>query len=407
MRQDARRPEWQGPLAGVKVLDLSMMLAGPAVTTLLGDLGADIWKVEPPWGDGSRHMPPYLNGESHYFIATNRNKKSLVVDLKRPEGVAIVRDLARHADALVENYRPGVMESLGLGYETLSAINPGLIYCSISGFGKDSPSRDKPSYDIVTQAMSGVMSVNGEPDGPPEKIGLPVGDLIGGYYGSLAVVAALFERQAGRGGGRLIDLSLVDMTIGMLGYLAQVYFVTGEDPGRTGSKHPSIAPYGSYPTADGFIVVACLTETFWANFARAIGRPELLSDERFKGETRIQNRHVLDAEIDAVMRTRSTAAWQAILEAHDVPNAPILSVGQALEQAHTRARALVVEAEHPRAGRLRMVGRPIKYVGMAQSPLAPPPMLGEHTRQILANELGYSDETIATLEGQGTINSGS
>ena len=397
--------EWAGPLAGVKVLDLSLMVAGPYTTTLLGDLGAEIWKVEPPWGDGTRGMAPYVNGESHYFIAINRNKKSLAVDLKQPRGAQVIRDLVRRADVLVENFRPGVMDALGLDYGTLAELNPRLIYCSITGFGTDSPLRDKPSYDIVTQALSGAMSVNGDPDGPPQKIGLPLGDLVGGIYGSLGVVAALFERQAGSGGGRHIDLSLVDGMLGMLGYFAQIYFVTGKNPGRAGSKHPAFSPYGSYPTADGHIVIACLTETFWANFAKALEHPDLLDDPRFTvNEARLKNRDALDAEVSAVMRRRPMAEWQAILEAHDVPHAPILGVGEALEQPHARARDMVVTADHPRAGTLRMVGRPIKYVGMPQRPLDPPPMFGEHTRQILAEELGYAEEVINALEQDGTIN---
>lgn len=395
---------WAGPLADITVLDLTRVLAGPYGTMLLGDLGAQILKVEPPGkGDDIRMMAPFVNGESHYFIALNRNKKSLVIDLKKPEGVQAIKDLARKADVLVENYRPGVMDSLGLDYATLAAINPRLIYCSISGFGAYGPMRDKPSFDIVTQALSGAMSVNGSPGGPPEKLGIPLGDMVGGVYGSVAILSALHERGA-TGRGRHIDISLLDGMMGMLGYLAQVYFVTGKSPAPVGTRHPNIAPYGAYPAADGHLIVACLTEVFWLNFAKALGRPDLLEDPRFDTyRHRLDNREALEDEINAIMRRRTVAEWRKILDEYDVPHAPILSVGDALESAHARAREMVVTAEHPAAGAIRMVGRPIKFVGARQSPLAPPPCLGEHTRQVLADLAGYSDETLDVLQRVGVI----
>ncbi len=397
-------PGWAGPLADIKVLDLTRVLAGPYTTMLLGDLGAEVLKIEPPGkGDDIRIMAPFINGESHYFIALNRNKKSLVIDLKKPEGVQAVMDLARKADVLVENYRPGVMDSLGLGYENLAQLNPRLVYCSISGFGAYGPLRDKPSFDIVTQALSGAISVNGSPDTPPEKLGIPLGDMVGGVYGSLAIMSAIHERHSTHR-GRHIDISLLDGMLGMLGYLAQIYFVSGQSPGRVGSKHANLTPYGAYPASDGHLVVACLTEGFWINFAKALGRPDFLQDPRFSGyEIRLKNRQVLDDEINAVMRRRTMAEWKKILEEHDVPHALILSVGEALESAHAQARDMVVTADHPSAGKIRMVGRPIKFTGAPQTPLAPPPRLGEHTRQVLAEEAGYSPETLDALEQAGVI----
>ena len=247
------------------------------------------------------------------------------------------------------------------------------------------------------------MSVNGSPDTPPEKLGIPLGDMVGGVYGSLAIMSAIHERHS-TNRGRHIDISLLDGMLGMLGYLAQIYFVSGQSPGRVGSKHPNITPYGAYPASDGHLIVACLTEGFWINFAKALGRPDFLQDPRFSGyEIRLKNRQVLDDEINAIMRRRSMAEWKKILEEHDVPHAPILSVGEALESAHAQARDMVVTADHPSAGKIRMVGRPIKFTGAQQTPLAPPPRLGEHTRQVLAEAAGYSPQTLDALERAGVI----
>ena len=397
--------QWLGPLAGIKVLDLSRVLAGPYTTMLLGDLGAEILKIEPPGtGDDIRVMAPFINGESHYFLAMNRNKKSLVIDLKTPEGVGIFLDLVRKADVVVENYRPGVMDSLGLGYERLTAINPRLVYCSISGFGATGPLREKPSFDIVTQALSGVFSMNGEPGRPPVKLGLPLGDMVGGVYGSLAIVSAIHERST-TGRGRQVDISLLDGMLGMLGYLAQIYFVTGKNPVLTGSKHPNVTPYAAFPASDGFLVVACLNQGFWENFANALGRPDFLQDPRFTNlQARLKHREVLEAEIEAIMIQRSMSEWQEILERFDVPHSPILTVGDALESEHARARNMVVTARHSTAGDIQLVGRPIKYVGAEQAPLTAPPALGEHTRQVLFDELGYSAELLDSLEQTGVIN---
>jgi len=394
---------WAGPLAGLKVLDLTRVLAGPYATQSLGDLGAEIWKVEPPGGDETRAFPPFLGGESHYFLALNRSKKSLVIDLKQEEGKDLLRRLVAKADILVENYRPGVMDRLGLGYEALSALNPGLIQCSISGFGQTGPLKDKPAFDIVTQAMSGALSVNGEKGRPPVKLGLPLGDMVGGVYGPIAILAALHERHA-TGRGRQIDISLHDGLMGMLGYLAQLGFITGEDPEPVGSMHPTVVPYGSYPASDGHVIVAVLAENFWARFCAALDRPELADDPRFATlPDRKANREVLEAMIAEVMRTRTVAEWEQRLEAHDVPHAPILGVRAALEHPHSSAREMVVTADHPSAGEIRMTGRPMKFPGASQPPLSAPPLLGQHTAEVLSDELGCSADEIAGLSDRGVI----
>jgi crotonobetainyl-CoA:carnitine CoA-transferase CaiB-like acyl-CoA transferase len=389
---------WAGPLSGLRVIDLTRVLAGPFATQSLGDLGAEVLKIEPPGGgDETRHFPPFIEGESHYFLGINRNKKSLVVDLQQQAGKEILRRLVARADILVENYRPGVMERLGLGYAALSEINPRLIYCAISGFGLSGPLRDKPSFDIVTQALSGALSINGERGHMPVKMGIPLGDMVGGVFGPMAILAALHER--GRTGeGRLIDISLYDGLIGMLGYFAQLAFITGEDPPPMGSSHPNIVPYGSFPAADGSIIIAVLSESFWGKLCEALERPDLATDARFATPTlRRDQRDEVDKIISDITRTRSVAEWQRRLTAADVPHAPVLGVTAALAHPHAVARGMVVEAEHDAIGAIKVIGRPIKFPGAEQPPVTAPPTLGQHTEAVLREQLGYSAAEIAAL----------
>jgi len=395
---------WAGPLRGVRVIDLTRVLAGPFATQNLGDFGAEVLKIEPPGGgDETRRFPPFVDGESHYFLGINRNKKSLVVDLQKPAGAEILRRLVSTADILVENYRPGVMDRLGLGYEALSSLNPRLIYCAISGFGLSGPLRDKPSFDIVTQAMTGALSINGERGRMPVKLGIPLGDMVGGVFGPIAILAALHERHA-TGKGRLIDVSLHDGLIGMLGYFAQLAFITGEDPPPMGSSHPNIVPYGSFPASDGSIIIAVLSESFWGKLCDALDRPDLAAEPRFASPAlRRQHRDEVDNAIAEVTRTRTVAEWQARLAAADVPNAPVLGVTAALAHPHTLARDMVVETEHATIGPMRVIGRPVKFPGMKQRPVTAPPTLGQHTASVLRDELGYSDAEIAILRADGVI----
>lgn len=401
---DAQQAAWAGPLGNVKVVDLTRVLAGPFVTQILGDLGARIYKIEAPGhGDETRTFAPHVGGESHYFLGLNRNKKSLQIDLQAPEGVDLVKRLVAKADVLVENFRPGVMQRLGLGYEALREINPRLIYCAVSGFGMDGPLRDKPSFDIVTQAMSGAMSLNGEPGRDPVKLGLPLGDMVGGIFGSIGVLSALNERHL-TGQGRLIDISLHDGMLGMLGYLAQLYFVTGRDPKPVGTSHPNIAPYGAFPASDGLVIIACLVEGFWRKLCDCLDRSDLADDPRFAtAAARLQNREALDRTIAEITRTRTVAEWVERLSSRDVPHAPILSVGEALSHPHSVARGMVQAVEHPTAGRLNLVGRPIKFPGMQQPGIEPAPTLGQHTRAVLREELGLGDEELGNLAAAGVI----
>nr|WP_272875996.1 CoA transferase [Neoroseomonas soli] len=388
----------------MRVIDLTRVLAGPLAAQFLGDLGAEILKVEPPGkGDETRGFAPFVGGESHYFLGLNRGKRSLVLDLRKPEGADILRRLVATADVLVENFRPGVMERLGLGAEALMALNPRLIYCAISGFGMTGPLRDKPSFDIVTQALTGVLSVNGEPGHPPAKLGLPIGDMSGGIFGAIAILSALHERTT-TGRGRLIDVSLYDGTMSLLGYLSQLAFLSGEDPRPMGSAHPSVVPYDGFPARDGTIIIACLADGFWPKLCNALGCSEMGADPRYATMAlRREHRAEIEPRIAAITATRTVAEWRRLLEQHDVPHAPVLGVTAALSHPHAAAREMVVEVEHPAAGPLRMLGRPIKFPGERQAPLEPPPMLGQHTVEVLRRELGLTEEQVEKLRGLGVI----
>lgn len=394
-----------GPLQGIRVLDLSRVLTGPFCSMILADLGAEVWKIEElGHGDQTRSIPPYVGGESHYYMAINRNKTSMAVDLKTQEGRDIALGLAAQADVVLENFRPGVMDRLGLGYDTLRATKPDLIICSITGFGQSGPMAAKPSFDLVTQALSGVMSINGEPDGPPTKLGIPMGDVGGGLWGAIAVLAALQHRTA-TGEGLHVDLSMLDGLIGLLGYLAEIQLVTGESPGRVGSSHHSIVPYGRYPVKDGHIVLALHVGSFWRNFCRAVGRPELIDDDRFRTTAdRHANRDVLEPIVVDVLTQKTMAEWQAILDAGDVPHSPVNSVGDALSHPAVQARDLVKSTEHAKAGKVDVVGSPIQFLDDPfEFSWRAAPTLGADTKSILQNVLGYDDVQVADLLKDGVI----
>ena len=395
----------EGPLSGLRILDMTRVLAGPFCTMVLGDLGAEIIKVEDmSGGDQTRGIPPHVHGESHYFLAINRNKKSVALDPRTPAGRQVMLDLARHCDALVENFRPGVMERLGLGPAALREANPKLIVCSISGFGQKTSLSSKPSFDLVAQALSGVMSINGEPDGPPTKLGLPIGDLGGGVWAVIAILAALQHRN--RSGQALtVDLSLVDGLIGLLGYLAEGYLLTGENPHRSGSSHQSVVPYGRFPTQDGHIVVALMVESFFVKFCAAVGLPELAEDARFATPiARKANRAALETTVAAIMARRTTAAWQAILDAADIPCGPVNTVAEALAMPIVAERGLVQEVQHKVAGAVPLVRSPVRFVeAFADVAMQPPPTLGQHTAEILTGLLGYSPERADALAQEGAV----
>jgi crotonobetainyl-CoA:carnitine CoA-transferase CaiB-like acyl-CoA transferase len=394
-KQNSRR----GPLTGVRVLDLSRVLAGPFCSMILADLGAEVIKIEEMGvGDQTRTIPPFVNGESHYFLAINRNKKSVALDARTAEGREILLKLANRCDVVLENFRPGVMDRLGLGYERLKSLKPDIILCSISGFGANGSMRDKPSFDLVSQALSGVMSINGYPDGPPTKLGLPLGDIGGGLWAAIGVLAAINERNA-TGRGSRIDLSLLEGLMGLLGYLAEIFLVTGENPGRMGNSHHNIVPYGLMPVKDGHIVLALHVGSFWRNFCKAIGREDLISNPRFRTvHDRHKNRDELEGLIGDIMKTRTVVEWQSILDAADVPHGPVNNIGQALNQPIIRESGFVKETLHPTAGTVKVLGSPLRFPGSYEATAVdPPPLLGEHTRAVLGNLIGLDDAEITRL----------
>ena len=391
-------------LKKVKIVDFSRVLSGPYATLILGDLGADIIKVEEPGeGDATRENRPFVNGQSHYFLAMNRNKRSIGLNLKTPEGREVARKLAATADVVVENFRPGKMSAFGLDYKSLSELNPGVIYCSISGFGQDGPLAQTPAYNDVVQGLSGVMSMNGEPDGMPVKVGIPIGDLAAGMFAAMGILAALYEREES-GKGKHLDISMLDCLLGMLGYSAGWYFATGESPHRVGSRHHSIAPVGVFKTADGKdLVLAVFITKFYRAFCAAAGEEHLATDPRFaSAQARVENSAELYPLIEQAVSKKPLAEWLKRLSVADVPHAPVLSVGEALEQPYVRDRNMVVEATHPKYGAVKMVGPVIKYRGEAPAAPAAPPMLGEHGEEVL-QACGYSNTEIARLRANGVI----
>ena len=397
--------EPRGPLSGLRILDLTRVLAGPFCTMILGDLGAEVIKVEEiSGGDQTRNIPPFVEGESHYFLAINRNKKSLALDARTAGGKAVLRGLICHCDALVENFRPGVMERLGLGFDALRAINPRLIICSISGYGQNTSLSDKPSFDLVAQALSGVMSINGEPDGPPTKLGLPIGDLGGGVWAAISILSALQHRHT-TGEALRVDLSLLEGLTGLLGYLGQNYLGTGANPQRVGSSHQSVVPYGRFPTRDGHMVVALMVESFYVKFCTAIGQPELATDPRFATTTgRKNNREILEALVGGMMATRATSEWEDIFAANDIPCGPVNTVAQGLEMPIIAERAVVRSVEHPTVGTVRTVRTPVRFAGRFEdAPIAPAPLLGQHTMEILTGLLHYNPAQIEALIREGAI----
>jgi crotonobetainyl-CoA:carnitine CoA-transferase CaiB-like acyl-CoA transferase len=392
-------------LAGVRVLDLSRMLAGPYGSMLLADMGAEVIKVEEPdGGDPMRVMgPPFLpDGESAYFLAVNRNKKSVALDLASADGRAVFHDLVRRADVVWENFRPGVMDRLGCGYAALSALNRGLVVCSISAYGGDGPYRDYPAFDLALQARGGGMSITGEPGRAPARMGLPMGDLSGGLFGALAVCAALVRRQT-TGCGTHIDLSLLDCQVSLMSYMAQYFWTDGRVPGPMGSSHASVVPYQAIATRDGHLIVAVFSEKFWGGFCRAAGRTEWEKDPRFAtNRDRVAHRGALEPMIAARFAEDTTDAWLARLHAEGVPAAPINTIDRVLDDPQVKHREMVVHMDHPVHGTLPTLGTPIKTDGELGLEVTPPARLGHHTDELLRS-LGYSPERITALRASRAV----
>ena len=385
------------------MLDFTRVMAGPFCTMLLGDLGADVVKVEPPGGEDTRAWgPPWMGKDSAYFRSANRNKRSIVLNLRKPESATIVERLAKWADIVVENFRPGVADRLGIGYKQLSKLNPRIIYCSISGFGQTGPYRDKPGYDVVALAMSGLMSITGEPGRPPVKFGVPIADITTAVFAALSITAALYWREK-TGKGQYIDMALLDTQITILSHQAFNYFASGEEPKRMGSAHPNIAPYQAFETKDGYIILAVGSEKLWEEFCKAVGRPDLMNDPRFRSNAdRVVNRDALVKELTRIFKADSTSKWVERLEKAGIPVAPVLSVSEALSNPHVKHRGMVLEIEHPKLGRIKMLGTPFKFSETPGEVRLPPPSLGQHTDQIL-RELGFTSAEIRELRERGVI----
>jgi crotonobetainyl-CoA:carnitine CoA-transferase CaiB-like acyl-CoA transferase len=386
-----------GPLNHIRVLDLTQTLAGPFASTILGDLGAEVIKIERPiHGDQTRHFSPFQHGQSHYFISVNRNKKSVELDIKGEKGKELFLELVTKCDVLLENFRPGVLDKLGIGHDVIRANNENMIICSISAFGHTGPYRNKPGYDLLIQAMSGVMSLTGY-EGSPVRCGLPIGDLIGGLYGAIAVLGAIVEKQK-TGKGLIADLSLLDNLVSLLGYFAGKYYITGKPDGPVGSYHPFVVPYGTFESADGFLVIAIYTEEFWRKFANAIQKPEWLTDVRFKSnDNRVENRDILLPLIQQILISKPISWWSEVFEKYDIPFAPILDVEQVLNHEQIKARGLIKGIEHPEYGSFSYVGTPIQYINEPLENNTAPPSLGEHTEEVLINLLGYESKEIKEI----------
>lgn len=391
-----------GMLAGVRVLDLTRMLAGPYGTMLLADMGAEVIKIEEPLGDFTRYGGHRTaDGIGTYFLSINRNKKSVVIDLKKPEGRDVFYELVKVADVVIDNMRPEALKRIGCGYEDLRVHNPGIISCSLSGFGHTGPYRDRPAFDLTVQALSGAMGLTGQPDGPPCKMGLPIGDVAGGMFAAIAILAALQKRHATGKGSRL-DVGLLDCLVSMTSYLSTYYFMTGDDPGPQGSRHELIVPYQAFAARDQWLVVACVTPKFWEGLCRVLGCEHLIADERFADASgRLENRDELVAILSQAFATRDRQEWLELLEKEGVPCAPVNTLGQALADPQVKAREMVVEVPHPREGKIRMAGNPVKTGDPDRLEAAPE--LGGHTAEVLNGLLGYTKEQVERLCSQNII----
>jgi glutaryl-CoA transferase len=405
-----------GPLSHIRVLDLSRVLAGPWAGQNLADLGAEVIKVERPGaGDDSRAFgPPWVKDkdgrdtkDSAYYTSANRGKKSITVDISKPEGQNLVRELARISDVLIENYKFGDLARYGLGYEDVKKINPRLIYCSVTGFGQTGPWRERPGYDFMIQGMGGMMSVTGEPDdapgGGPQRAGVPVADIITGMYASIAICAALAHR-AESGAGQHLDLALLDSQIALLAYQNTNYFSTGKPPKRIGNLHPNIVPYQPFRTKDGSVILACGNDNLYRKFCEAAGRPELADDPRFATNgARVENRAEMTRLLAQVFAERTTREWVELLDAAGVANGPINDVAQVFQEPQVKARGVKIELEHSVAGKLPLVASPMRFSGTPVEHKLAPPVLGQHTGEILREVLRFSESEIARLRADGVI----
>jgi crotonobetainyl-CoA:carnitine CoA-transferase CaiB-like acyl-CoA transferase len=393
-----------GPLHGVRVLELAQIMAGPTCGLMLADLGADVVKVEKiPGGDDSRgYREPRVNGVSAPFLMLNRNKRGMALDLKSPRGREVFLRLVADADVVIENYRRDTMDKLGLGYDALAARNPGLVYCAITGFGREGPLADRGGFDLVAQGYAGLMAITGEPGGPPAKNGNPVSDVNAGLLAAIGVLAAYAERlKTGR--GQLVDTSLFEAALQQTYWHAASYFATAQSPGPLGSAHILTAPYQAFEASDGYINVGGANQPNWERIADALGHPEWRDDPRFADNTaRMRNLPALVDAMNAVLRTRTRSEWMAVFDAAGVPAGPVNSIGEALEHPQARARGMVVDLVHPDAGPTRAIACPVHLSRTPPQDARPAPRLGEHTREVL-REAGFAESDIDALYADGVV----
>ena len=397
-----------GPLDGVKVFDLTRVLAGPTCAQMLGDLGADVIKIEKPGsGDDTRGFaPPFMPGtqESAYFVGVNRNKRSVTLDIAKPEGQALALRLIAECDILVENFKVGALAKYGLGYEQLHTQFPRLVYCSITGFGQTGPYAPRPGYDSLVQAMGGVMSLTGEPDGLPQKVGVPVADLFAGLYGCIGVLAALRYREA-TGQGQQVDIGMLDTHVAWLANQGMNYLATGENPARLGNQHPNIVPYQVFPTADGYVVLSVGNDATFKRFCDAFGLSHLLDDERFAtNAARVQNRQLVTDTLTPTLQLHPTGWWVDRLEVLKVGCGPINTLAEVFADPQVQARGAVVEMAHAAsAAGVKVIANPVRLSQTPVSYRVPPPLLGEHTKSVLTERLGLSTEDLEGLRERGVV----
>jgi crotonobetainyl-CoA:carnitine CoA-transferase CaiB-like acyl-CoA transferase len=398
------RPPHPGPLAGMRVLELAQIMAGPTCGMLLADMGADVIKVEKlPGGDDSRsYREPLINGVSAPFLILNRNKRGIALNLKHPDGKQVLLRMVRDADVVTENYRKGTLEKMGLGYDVLSRENPGLIYCAVSGYGRDGPWADKGGFDLIAQGFAGLMSITGEPDGPPAKTGNSVADINAGILAAVGILAA-YTHKLKTGRGQVVDTSLMEAAVQQTYWHAAIFFATGSTPGATGSAHILTAPYQAFHARDGWINIGGANQANWERIADVLGHPEWRDDPRFRTNSdRMVNRDELARLINAALAARTRAEWIEAFDRAGVPVGPVHSVGEALTHPQTVARKMVVELEHPQAGPTRALGCPLHFSETPTAVTRPAPLLGEHTRELLRG-YGYSDVEIDRFAADGVV----